>query len=68
MYTLDDVHKYVYKRRPAGVIVDTNILLLLLIGHYDVAYIKDCSLFTNNGKNYTIEDFELLKRIIKSSA
>lgn len=64
MYTLEEIQRYILSRRPSGVIVDTNILLLLLIGHFDKDFIKNYSLFKNNAKNYTKEDFELLKQLV----
>lgn len=64
LQNLEEIQRYISSQRPDGVIVDTNILLLLLIGNYNSILIKDCSLFKDNRKNYTIEDFELLKTII----
>ena len=64
MYNEEEVLRYVFRKHPQGVIVDTNILLLLLIGNYKVNFIKNCRLFKNNGQNYTVDDFELLKRLI----
>lgn len=64
MHNEEEVQRYIFSKRPQGVIVDTNILLLLLIGNYKADFIKNCSLFKNNGQNYTIDDFELLKRLI----
>lgn len=64
MDTIEEIQRYIHKRRPSGVIVDTNILLLLLVGNYKSSFIKDCILFTKNKKNYTSDDFVLLQRII----
>lgn len=64
MYNEAQVQRYILSKRPQGVIIDTNILLLLLIGNYKADFIKNCSLFKDSGQNYTIDDFELLKRLI----
>ena len=47
----------IYKNRKKGVIVDTNLLLLLLIGLYDPAYISQFK----RTHEFTRDDFEILR-------
>lgn len=63
MHTLEDIQKFVAKFQPQGIIVDTNILILFLIGNYSPDFIKDYELVNNSNKKYSVSDFELLKRI-----
>lgn len=60
MNSLAEVERFVIQYRPKGLIVDTNIFLLLLIGIYDPSFISQCRLT----QQYTPEDFELLKKIL----
>lgn len=60
MNSLAEIKKYIIKYKPKGLIIDTNILILFLIGSYDDNYICSCELT----KKYTQKDFELLKKII----
>lgn len=64
IYSLDDVRKYVYRDTPTGVIIDTNLLILLLIGNYDPIFIREYKQLNNSDKKYTEEDFELLKQVL----
>lgn len=66
LQSLSEIQNYVMQKQPAGLIVDTNILILLLVGTYDQNFIKDCEYFIQNRKNYTVEDFNLLQKIIAS--
>jgi|SRR3989344_4581031 len=63
MFNLEEVGRYVAQYRPDGLIIDTNILLLFLVGSYSKEFIEKCVLFTDNNKRYCIDDFELLKKI-----
>jgi rRNA-processing protein FCF1 len=63
IFTLEDLARYKIQYAPAGVIVDTNILLLFLVGNYSPEYIEECVLLHNSDKQYSKNDFELLKRI-----
>ena len=62
--TLEEIRDYRYKHTEYQLIIDTNILLLFLIGIYDQNYLKNCSLLKENGKNYNINHFNLLKNIL----
>jgi len=59
--SLDNIGKYILQKQPTGLIVDTNILLLFLIGSYNPIFIKDCALVSQ----YSVEDFELLKKVFE---
>ncbi|MBI4121869.1 MAG: hypothetical protein HY461_00905 [Parcubacteria group bacterium] len=61
MYSLSEIRRYVVQKMPAALLVDTNILVLLFVGLYNPALIKDCD--TTN--RYSKEDFELLKQILR---
>lgn len=65
MYSLIDVKKYIIEYKPDGIIVDTNVLILFLIGSYDSSFIKKIKLTSNNDKRYSIESFETLKEILE---
>lgn len=61
MYNLEEIKKFIYKYSPEGIIIDTNILIFLLIGSFDLNFIEECGL--TKGKFYK-KDFELLKKIV----
>jgi len=61
---LEEVTNYRSNHSDSYLIVDTNVLLLLLVGIYDKAYLKECSLMKENGKCYGEEHFELMKKIL----
>lgn len=45
-----------------GLIIDTNLLVLLLVGYYDADYIQDCP----KTSQFTRPDFEYIANIVKS--
>ena len=49
--------------RSRGVLVDTNILLLLLIGSFDRSLITK---FKRTGSRFSVEDFNLLRALLFS--
>lgn len=57
-YPYDLIHKYQSK----GVLVDTNLLLLLAIGNYSKDRIETCK----RTRQFTREDYELLCKILAS--
>jgi len=59
VFSLEDIGKFIARDRPEGIIVDTGILILFLIGSYDPNFIGDFK----RTSNYSIDDFELLKKI-----
>lgn len=62
MYDLDTVELYIYKYRPDGLIIDTNLLILFLVGKFDESFIEKCELLKGY---YCIKDYNLLCQIIK---
>lgn len=60
MYTEDDVVAFRQREGAKPVIVDTEVLLLLLIGIYDSSIIARCKMTAS----YTREDHSLLLRIL----
>lgn len=62
--TLDEISYYRRTNPAASLIIDTNILFLFFIGVFNCDYLKECPLITDNGKNYTTEHFELMKKIL----
>ncbi|MES2226141.1 MAG: hypothetical protein V4480_05045 [Patescibacteria group bacterium] len=64
IFSLDDIKRYQIKYRPTGLIIDTNVLLLFLVGKYKPEYIKECGLLHNSDKSYSLEDFRLLENIV----
>lgn len=63
MFSLDDIKRFVITYNPEGIIVDTNILILFLIGSYDPDSIENCGIINNSNKKYSKTDFEFLKEI-----
>jgi len=61
--SIADIRKFVIEKQPEGLLVDTNILILFLIGSYDPTFIEKCEVLNNSDKRYSIDDFELLKKI-----
>lgn len=45
-----------------GIIVDTNLLILFIVGFYDIAYIEKFKRVKNKG--YTKEDFDALRKLL----
>lgn len=60
MNDLSEIHRYISKKRPEGLIIDTNLLILFLIGRFDESFIKTCSLT----KGYDNDDYQLLSKIV----
>jgi len=61
VYSFDDIKKYRTKYGKVGLLIDTNILHLLLIGIYNKDYICECELVKSK---YTAEDFDILLELI----
>lgn len=64
MYSIDQIKKFIYTHNPPGIIVDTNILIVFLVGCYDQDYIENCKVVNDSCKKYTAEDYLLLVKII----
>jgi hypothetical protein len=62
--SLNEISLYRYGHTDSHLILDTNVLLLFLIGTYDPNYIESCCLMKDNGANYTKEHFDLIKKIL----
>lgn len=63
MFNLEQIKAFIFKYQPEGLIVDTNILILFLIGNYDIKFIESYELLNNSNKKYLSSDFDLLKKI-----
>ncbi len=62
--SLEAIETYRLARRPDGIIVDTDVLHLLLVGLFDPKEIESCSLLQDGGKNFKEEDFKLALDIV----
>ena len=51
------INTFITKFRERGILIDTNLLILLLVGSYD----EDKILSFKRTRNHTIEDYEYLK-------
>ncbi|MDP3778603.1 MAG: hypothetical protein Q8R30_00965 [bacterium] len=60
METLEKVYEFAYRKTRDGIILDTVVFLLFLIGKHNSNAIKDFE----PTHNYSKEDYELLNRII----
>lgn len=56
-----EIQYYVVQKEPAGLIIDTKVLILLLLGSCDAKLIKECKLTRSL---YSEDDFLLLNKII----
>ncbi len=63
--TLEEIKKFRRNNLAANLIIDTNILLLLFVGVYNLDYLPSCPLFKDSGHHYTSRHFELLSNISK---
>lgn len=63
--TIEEISRYRLSHSEAYLIIDTNVLLLFLIGVFDPDYLKNCPLMMENGKNYCKEHFVLMEKILK---
>lgn len=63
MFNLEEIGKFIANYQPEGIIVDTNILILFLIGSYNPDSIANCEILNNSNKKYSVDDFVLLKKI-----
>lgn len=61
MYTLDNVRNYRETRGKKKLILDTNLLLLLLIGACDKNFLRGCDCT----KKYTDNDHDLLLKMLR---
>ena len=61
MYTLDGVRSYRETRGKRKLILDTNLLLLLLIGACDKNFLQSC----NCTRKYTGDGYDLLLKILR---
>ena len=61
MHTLDEVRLFCEKKGKKKVILDTNLLLLLLVGTCDKDFISRCACISM----YTSEDYELLVNTLR---
>lgn len=57
----DNAHTLLAKYNGKNVLIDTNLLVLLLVGFVDPAYIR----VFEKTQSYYVEDFELLRRILR---
>lgn len=64
MNSFQEIEYYRGRYPEACLLIDTNILLLYLVGVYDPTYVKSCPLMTNNNRNYDERHFGLLKNIL----
>lgn len=64
MESLEKIKRYIFTHNPDGIILDTNILILFLIGKYDKGLIEKYELLNNSDKSYTTEDYEILNEIV----
>lgn len=62
---LNEISLYRLSNPEAYLILDTNVLLLFLIGIYNQSYLENCPLMTDNGKKYTKEHFDLMNKILQ---
>jgi hypothetical protein len=60
MYSLSDIDKYVLRYQPKGIIVDTNPLMLLMVGYFNPARIQTCK----TTSMFCEKDFDVLKDIV----
>ena len=61
METLDKIYQFSVQKNREGIVVDTVLLLLLLIGRYDLEEIKNFE----PTHQYSKEDYKLLNKIIR---
>lgn len=61
METIEKVYEFASKRNREGIILDTVVLLLYLVGKYDIQCIKSFE----PTHHYEKEDFDLLIKLIK---
>ncbi|MBI5220591.1 MAG: hypothetical protein HY978_02000 [Candidatus Liptonbacteria bacterium] len=62
---LAEIQDYRLYNPGAQLLLDTNVLLIFLVGIYDEDYLKECPLMTDNNKNYGKEHFDLVQEILK---
>ena len=59
---MDYIAGVIIKHGVKGIIIDTNLLILLIVGVYDIGYIEKISRVKNKG--YTSEDFKALSNLV----
>ncbi len=62
---LEEIANYHFNNSDSGLILDTNILLLFLVGIFNKDYIKKCDFLQNSNKCYGEEHYKLVGKIIK---
>jgi hypothetical protein len=61
---MDILKGILYEYTSKGIIVDTNLIILYIVGFYDITYIEKFGRVKNKG--YTKEDFLALKKLLES--
>lgn len=61
MFNFVEIEKYITQFQPEGVIIDTQVLLLLLIGDFDQSLIDKCKVLSN----FDLADYLRLKKILE---
>ena len=65
LHTLKEIEQYHFGKNEAHLVLDTNVLLIFLVGIYDINYLRVCSLTIDGKRIYDEEDFKLVEKIIK---
>ena len=65
MDNLDEIIKYRSRHKSDGIILDSNLLLLFLIGNYNSQLIDNYNPISKSRQDYSVDDFERLKQILK---
>ena len=63
---MDYIKGIIFDYKSKGIIVDTNLLILFVVGGYDISYIEKCNRIKN--KRYTIEDYRFVNNLLASFA
>ena len=59
---MDYIRGIIIEYKSKGIIIDTNLLILFIVGKYDILYIEKCNRVKD--KKYTVDDYKFINNLL----